>query len=1626
MGIKADVMQLMGAFKDVTMGFAAKTGGDETVEFIKKITSSLEKTVSKLEGYLKAAKGVGQELLDKHQPEIDKYTGKAKALGKDFSDKKKEKGFWGALKETAVETKAKLLDKYANDTQKSQGPPEDGKTEEDTPIGAKASPAKVDSIIGPQLPNPMSPRSDDFVGPQRPTPETESKEGLFTPVINSIKDLKSSIEKLTNTNQESSPPEDGKTEEDTPIGAKASPAKVDSIIGPQLPNPMSPRSDDFVGPQRPTPETESKEGLFTPVINSIKDLKSSIEKLTNTNQESIEQNEEQAKQGEEKERKLTMREKLQGTFDKLTGRTSKRSKEVQGEKDGSKILPKVKGGGIFSKILSAVMGIGGIFTAGIKLLLGGLPLGIGKILVASLKGLGGVGTVLGMAGRVAGAIAPYAGAAIIGAGKLALTAATAVAGGGVAALATVAGVGLLISGGYKLYKYLSRNSVGSGVKGKMTRLRLLSYGFNDTHREHYNKVFELDMLMKNYVSNKAGKPHYAKFDTEFKDKVLTLFEVKRSETEKFKLINEWFLKRYFPAHAAFMQAYYTSGGKDYVDDIDKLSNDQTFTFASTYNLPETVYDFTQIPVFDNPNGVVTKAEIDAMLLDIRQLAKKDSDMHKGKDPEASQAEVLKKSAEDAVRKKLADDNMTKKAAQVASGDTKKSETPTTTPIGAKDSSTTSQGWRPTPPPGDEGEAKPKVTTDSSSENKPLQATIDKVAKAPGALAKGDKTLEGIKGEASKESIFNLDPNVFNLFTGMAKEYNNLTGKSISVTEAFRTKAEQQALRAKYGRRAAKPGTSLHEFGLAMDVNTPDVEALEKMGLLRKYGFTRPVSGETWHLEPAGVSFDPKSSKFDMSVRNQRVLSSPGRGGGGLGTNPNVPDNKKYKRDVILQRRLFDAGETIDIPVDPQASAEQDKPVQASTSSTPTDSTEGPIITQSPTDNTPASKTDETPVKETAKADTVWSPESKSFVPAKKSTNATSYSDLVSGIFGGKSKSPLPDKQPSPTDEAEIPPKETTKGPLTSVINSASKKPTGSQANADIRDLQNQSGLYKNKTTPTSQTPPVSPVAPKGLETPTTQPSVSQTQSNLDPGGYANLSPHQAVVQASKLVGMNPETMLAFARIESSMKPVNANPESSAKGLFQIVDPTWKELMGKHAAKYNIPSDASPNHAYYNSILGIAYAKDNLKILGDVSNKGVREDTALYLAHHFGAYGGKVIIDALGTSPNALMKSVVSKRSYNSNDKELVGKTVAQYIQYLNNKISKANKPWPGEDTPYASPGSKQAASTPTPTQSGVPSVTSSNTPEPSVSSKKPTESQANADIRDLQNQSGLYKNKTSTEPKKEVSSPTPSETPSAYANKPTPEAYVDFTGPPTPAQTGDTPWVDSNGYDEFGEYVGLPEGVVRKTTKSAPESREQYSPQKDSTDNRSWMDKADELTGKKKLPEYKDPPTSQDVYPLEKPAPGVVVPNPVSRTQERQPGAVISRMNEQVNSISKDISNFKLHLPQPGFAMTSKEPTTPATIAGSVASSIFGNKPERGVVVDQPSSALSLDKTESILTSMGDTLSQIKTILQSIHDKPQAMQGSSQQEQPQSQEQSQTPIQAPVNRMPSTMGLSMSRKSVLA
>lgn len=878
-------------------------------------------------------------------------------------------------------------------------------------------------------------------------------------------------------------------------------------------------------------------------------------------------------------------EKKESAFSKLFSKTNdraeKRKKEIEEEKkavqenskkkEKSSWLGKILGavGAVGGFIGKALGGLGGFLLKGfgksIGYLGGFVVKGLGKTVMSLVPALGStiakltsslVGGGLKGAASLAGkgimaagkAIMPMAGGALQIAGRAALTLATGPVGWVVAA-ATAA------YAGYKLYKYLTRNNIADDLGGKLTRLRLLMYGFNDVKKDHYSKVFDLEMMMKDYVKFKDYKVIVDKLNNDDIDKILDIFKVKREEKDKYKILNTWFVKRFMPAYKAFMQALYSVNNSIYLDEIDKMKPLDVYNFVTRISVPTVIYDIQEVPTFDDPKVYSTKDEVDSMLTNITNQCK---DQANQKDPNtAKKIEAENKAKQSAVAQKQQQEQ--KKSEENKPVSTATKQPPLEQSPGEADS-----------PPG---------KTDTGAGAKTEAKASAKLTKASGEIYPGTTSLEGISTKLAKEKIYNLDPNVRELFTGMAKEYNALTGKTIPVNEAFRSYEDQAALYAKMPGKAAKPGNSTHEFGLALDINSKEADELDKLGLMRKYGFTRPIGGEKWHIEPIGVSLDPNRAKKDQNYRFTAIQSSPGKGGDGYGS---LDNSTLKKRNVEYQLSIYNkaGGETID--------------------------------------------------------------------PAKAIKGGPASNLEPKPGMGGK-PGETPGEKPKITGAAS---------PTATQPNTEAKAATGGGSTG---------GMATGSGNPDAETKPTTNASNKPLEK---SENVAPANPATDVGKYADLGPDAAITQAAKMTGMNEATMKAYAQMESSGKGGSIkNKNSSATGLFQIVGGTWKALVKKYGPKYGLPPDAQPDNNYYNALMAMEYAKENLAGLKDYQSAGIDEATAIYLAHHYGPSGARKIIDFLKKDPNTPMRNAVSPDAFNANKAAIGDNSVGGYVQKVSGKIA---------------------------------------------------------------------------------------------------------------------------------------------------------------------------------------------------------------------------------------------------------------------------------------------------------------------------------------------------------------------
>lgn len=772
-----------------------------------------------------------------------------------------------------------------------------------------------------------------------------------------------------------------------------------------------------------------------------------------------------------------------------------------------------KASGLFDLMgngLGKVFGKGGVLSK-----VGGLLSNIGtkgKGLISGASRLAGLsGGAMGTAGRVAMAAGRVAmvgaslGASAIG------TAITAIGGGLLTVISSpvvlgAAAVAALGYGAYKLYKYFKGNA------NDFDKLRIYQYGLtmDASHEAHHREIIALETYLDEtaLVFNQGKEPSLNEKKIDMKE-MLAIFSIDEGDSEAVQNFGTWFSKRFKPFFLTNIAALFAANPKCKLQEIRTgLTLDEQIKYLSTMSYEsgpysETTSPFKDIPYLNNDKSVAVNA--------IKNMTDK-----------------LGKQKMDKSNKDKQGDNRDKKAVPPPAP-TVTSPKPVDTNAGTpKNPDKTETGKI------GEGDGKQPTAAPGMDTGKTYK--IDKLKIASGPLSDGSDADKYLK-LGNGVNISNLNPEVYKNLRGMIQEYGELTGKTVGINDGFRSRQQQEMLYRK-NPGAAKPGGSLHEFGMAIDIDRSILNEMEDAGLMRKYGFTRPVGQEPWHMEPAGIQGSIDAVKRNTDLALKLVANSPGKGGGGLGTIANAP---KYKRDNDLAIKTMEANDsTVNANGRPKLTLA-------------VDNTKGNVsVSESLSKN-------------------------ENLVEGPKRSNARG------GSYGGS----------------------------------------------------------VNTTTQTA--------------------SSSSSQGPTDA--------HTAIEEAAKQTGADGGMMKAFAQIESGMNPNAKAGTSSASGLFQFTNATWKEQIGKHGSKYGLDPNASPNDPMASSLMAGEYLKTNMNGLKKVKDNPDIVD--LYLSHFLGLGGAKKFLSA---DPSAIGADVLPDAARSNRNIFYDGnrpRTLAEIRQVISNKVSGA-------------------------------------------------------------------------------------------------------------------------------------------------------------------------------------------------------------------------------------------------------------------------------------------------------------------------------------------------------------------
>lgn len=153
---------------------------------------------------------------------------------------------------------------------------------------------------------------------------------------------------------------------------------------------------------------------------------------------------------------------------------------------------------------------------------------------------------------------------------------------------------------------------------------------------------------------------------------------------------------------------------------------------------------------------------------------------------------------------------------------------------------------------------------------------------------------------------------------------------------------------------------------------------------------------------------------------------------------------------------------------------------------------------------------------------------------------------------------------------------------------------------------------------------------------------------------------QQIIDGAVAIKIDPLTVLAIVAIESDFRPHARSPLSSAGGLFQFIDGTWKSAGGSTGAGGG-KGNGFASHAEVEEqvAVGCKFIKSNMNALKKKLDRAP-SPTAVYMAHQQGLGGALKLLTADKTKP---VESIIGGPAARNN--RLDGLTVSQAIQKFN-------------------------------------------------------------------------------------------------------------------------------------------------------------------------------------------------------------------------------------------------------------------------------------------------------------------------------------------------------------------------
>lgn len=611
-----------------------------------------------------------------------------------------------------------------------------------------------------------------------------------------------------------------------------------------------------------------------------------------------------------KARKNSFEDSAKSTNNSANGINALSDKNAQQKKAGASSLASMFGldkiGDMLGKGKDLITGAGAIkdvASAGAKAVgtgastLGKLA-GWGK----TLLGLGGAAqAVTSVAGAATGAASTAAAAggggllATIGSGLLAAGTATVsfLASPAVIGAATLALAGY---GAYKGYKYLTRGNLKA-----LGKLRIVQYGFHPTDSDHYTNAIDLENHVSSGLVYRKDGQAYIDYKQVKMSKMMSYFGLDAQNEKDRELFQLWFKNRFEPVYLTHATALKAVDPDRELPSVDGLKPEAKKKFLDAVKFPEGPYGYTQLPYPANvkikaSTASDVKAAIDYVITEMKADYAKKGDV-----PLIPGAAAMTMITHEEYSRKAGTPRSDNTPANAAA----RSAVMATAALSAK-----ANLGSPDAEPKNMTVGKSGTSDLDPQANTTIPSTAGNLKLAGGEIADGRGASSWLRLSAGV-SLDGINSQFKNQFYGAVEEYGRITGRAVTVTDGLRSYEDQARLKRLNPDKAAAPGTSMHEFGLAMDVDQKALNEMDKLGLLRKYGLTRPVGGEPWHLEAIGIQGNLAAYKSDPNAAAEAVKAGIGKGGGGLGS---INGTRLASRSVEMSKNIMNASVSPDMKV----------------------------------------------------------------------------------------------------------------------------------------------------------------------------------------------------------------------------------------------------------------------------------------------------------------------------------------------------------------------------------------------------------------------------------------------------------------------------------------------------------------------------------------------------------------------------------------------------------------------------------------------------------------------------------------------------------------------------------------